>query len=362
MTWKPASIRRSRQRTRLGDRAGHAYACRDLGWARFHLGAFTDALACFRQALEMRIKQMEIELEGIESQRNRLMTGLPNVPHASVPVGKSDADNPVVRTWGEKPTFDFEPKAHWDIGPQLGILDFERAAEDRRRALHGAAAAPARGSSARSSTSCSTCTRASTATPRCCRRSWSTRATLAAPASSRSSSEDLFKTRRRPTDLRLYLIPTAEVPVTNLHARRDPRRRRAADRATRAYTPCFRSEAGSLRQGHARPHPPAPVRQGRARAVRRRPRRRYDELEALTQRRRGGAEARSSCTTASCELCTGDLGFAAAKTYDLEVWLPGQDAYREISLVLELRGLPGAAREDPLPAAAAAASRARRTR
>ena len=79
-----------------------------------------------------RIKQMEIELDGIESQRNRLMTGLPNLPHASVPVGKSAADNVVVRTWGEPRAFDFEPLAHWDLGPQLGIIDFERATKIAR--------------------------------------------------------------------------------------------------------------------------------------------------------------------------------------------------------------------------------------
>jgi seryl-tRNA synthetase len=130
-----------------------------------------------------RIKALEAELADVDRRRDAILLTVPNLPHESVPRGASPADNVEARTWGELPRFGFEPKPHWDLGAALGILDFERATR-----MSGARSAPARGSGARSSISCSTCTRASTATRKSSRRSSSTPRRSPAPAICRSSS------------------------------------------------------------------------------------------------------------------------------------------------------------------------------
>ena len=140
------------------------------------------------KARNQKIKQLEIELESVESQRNRLMTGLPNMPHATVPVGKTAADNVVVRTWGEPRSFDFEPLAHWDLGPQLGIIDFERATKIARARFAVLLGAGAQLERALINFMLDAAHGPSTATPRCSRRSWSTAPPCSAPASCRSSS------------------------------------------------------------------------------------------------------------------------------------------------------------------------------
>jgi seryl-tRNA synthetase len=135
-------------------------------------GLDPSAIFAENKARSARIRELEGELAAIEQRRDTTLLVLPNLPHDSVPVGKSAADNVEVRRWGTPPAFDFEPKPHWELGPALGILDFERAAKDVRRPILGACSAPAHASSARSSTSCSISTRASMATRKRNRRSW----------------------------------------------------------------------------------------------------------------------------------------------------------------------------------------------
>jgi seryl-tRNA synthetase len=271
-----------------------------------------------------KIKQLEIELDGVESQRNRLMTGLPNLPHASVPIGGSAADNVVVRTWGEPRQFDFEPLAHWDLGPQLGIIDFERAtkiARARFTVLMGAGAQLARAlinfmlqlhSSEHGYTEVEPPFLVNSAT-------------LFGTGQLPKFEQDLFKIGG---DWDLYLIPTAEVPVTNLYRGEILDGRLLPIRYT-AYTPCFRSEAGSYGadvRGLIRQHQFDKVELVKFTT----PEQSYDELEALTANAEEVLKRLELPYRTVC-LCTGDMGFAAAKTYDIEVWLPSQKTYREIS-------------------------------
>jgi seryl-tRNA synthetase len=271
-----------------------------------------------------KIKQLEVELDGIERQRVKILEVLPNLPHASVAIGTSAADNPVVRTWGEPGRFDFEPKAHWDLGPELGILDFERATKisgSRFAVLMGAGAQLERAlinymlhlhTSKHGYTEVQP-------------PFLVTGATLYGTGQLPKFEPDLFKIAG---DWDLYLIPTAEVPVTNLYRGEILDGRLLPLRYT-AYTPCFRSEAGSYGadvRGLIRQHQFDKVELVKFTA----PEQSYDELEALT------ADAEQVLQTLALPyrtvmLCTGDMGFSAAKTYDIEVWLPSQKTYREIS-------------------------------
>jgi seryl-tRNA synthetase len=271
-----------------------------------------------------KIKQMDVELESIERHRVKILELLPNLPHESVAVGHSSADNPVVRTWGEPRRFDFEPRAHWDLGPQLGILDFERATKisgSRFAVLMGAGAQLER------------------ALINYMLHLHTTRhgytevqppflvsaSTLYGTGNLPKFEADLFKIAG---DWDLYLIPTAEVPVTNLY-RGEILDGRDLPLKYTAYTPCFRSEAGSYGadvRGLIRQHQFDKVELVKFTV----PEASYDELEGLTadaeQILRGlGLPYRTVM------LCTGDMGFSAAKTYDIEVWLPSQQTYREIS-------------------------------
>jgi seryl-tRNA synthetase len=270
-----------------------------------------------------RIAALEAELAEVQADLQRVLERLPNVPHDSVPDGAGEHDNVVVRTWGEPPAFSFEPKAHWDLGPALGILDFERAAR-----MAGARFAVLLGDGARLE-------RALIqlmldlhgrehgyveVLPPFLVNARALFGTGQLP----KFEDDLFKVQ--PGDF--YLIPTAEVPVTNLHAD-EILEASQLPLAYCAYTPCFRSEAGSYGKdvrGLIRQHQFDKVELVRFAT----PDRSWDELETLTGHaeevlRRLGLAYRVSA------LCTGDLGNASAKTYDLEVWLPGQGAYREIS-------------------------------
>ena len=282
------------------------------------------ALMAEGQAHGARIKEHEAKLAEVETERDRLALTLPNLPHASVPAGTSDADNPEVRRHGQPPAFDFEPRAHWDIGPALGILDFERASK-----IAGARFAVLAGAGARLSRALidfmldlHTGEHGYTEVePPFLVRSDALVGTGNLP----KFEADLFKVAG---DWDLYLIPTAEVPLCNLH------REEIVDGAAlpiryAAYTPCFRSEAGSHGKdvrGLIRQHQFDKV-ELVAYAT---PEQSYDVLEELT----GHAETvlqRLELPYRTVTLCTGDMGFAAAKTYDIEVWLPGQQAYREIS-------------------------------
>ena len=250
---------------------------------------------------------------------------MPNLPHASVPVGKSAEDNVVVRTHGTPPVFDFTPKAHWDLGVALGILDFERAARmsgarfvgaARRRRAAGAGADPVHARRAH---------RASTATPKCEPPFLVSSAALTGTGNLPKFEEDLFKIAG---DWDLFLIPTAEVPLTNLH-REETLDGDALPLKYTAYTPCFRSEAGSYGadvRGLIRQHQFDKVELVKFT----RPEQSFDELESLTANAEKILQA-LGLAYRTVLLCTGDMGFASAKTYDIEVWLPSQQTYREIS-------------------------------
>jgi seryl-tRNA synthetase len=276
------------------------------------------------KARSQKIKQLEIELEGVEGQRNRLMTGLPNLPHTSVPIGKTAADNQVVRTWGEPRQFDFEPLAHWDLGPQLGIIDFERAtkiARARFAVLMGAGAQLERALINFMLQLHSTEHGYTEVEPPFLVNS----ATLFGTGQLPKFEPDLFKIGG---DWDLYLIPTAEVPVTNLYRGEILDGRLLPIRYT-AYSPCFRSEAGSYGadvRGLIRQHQFDKVELVKFTT----PEQSYDELEALTANAEEVLKRLELPYRTVC-LCTGDMGFSAAKTYDIEVWLPSQKTYREIS-------------------------------
>jgi seryl-tRNA synthetase len=271
-----------------------------------------------------KIKQLEVELDGIELQRSRLLAILPNLPHDSVPAGRSAADNQVVRTWGDPRTFDFEPKAHWDIGPALGIIDFERATKisgARFAVLMGAGAQLARALINFMLHLHTTEHGYLEVEPPFLVSS----STLFGTGQLPKFEQDLFKVAG---EWDLYLIPTAEVPVTNLH-RGEILDGRTLPLKYAAYTPCFRSEAGSHGadvRGLIRQHQFDKVELVKFCP----PDSSYDELERLT----ADAERVLQLLGLSYRtvlLCTGDTGFSAAKTYDIEVWLPSQHTYREIS-------------------------------
>jgi seryl-tRNA synthetase len=270
------------------------------------------------------IKRLEVQLDSVEYQRRQALLNLPNLPHASVPHGKSAADNQEVRRHGEPRTFDFEPKAHWDLGPQLGILDFERAAR-----MSGARFSVLVGAGARLERALINFMLDLHA-----REHGYTEveppfmvnaASLTGTGNLPKFEADLFKIAG---EWDLYLVPTAEVPLTNLHRSEILDGRTLPIRYT-AYTPCFRSEAGSYGQdvrGLIRQHQFDKVELVKLTT----PEQSYDELESLT----ANAEEvlkRLELPYRTMLLCTGDMGFAAAKTYDIEVWLPSQNAYREIS-------------------------------
>ena len=275
------------------------------------------------------VKRGETELKEVEAALEERLLVVPNVPHASVPDGRSDAENPVVRTFGEKPSFDFAAKAHWEIGEKLGILDQNRAAK-----LSGARFSVLWGQGARLERALITFmldlhTKEHGYTevyPPFLVKGDALRGTGNFP----KFEGDVFKTHRRdPDDTEpLYLVPTAEVPVTNLHADEILEAERLPLAYT-AYSPCFRSEAGSYGRdvrGLVRQHQFDKVELVRFCA----PENALAELELLT----GHAEEvlkRLNLHYRVVEHVTGDLTFSCTKGYDLEVWLPGQDAYREIS-------------------------------
>jgi seryl-tRNA synthetase len=276
------------------------------------------------EGLGDQLKAKEDELLALQTELNAMLLGIPNLPHDSVPDGSGEDDNLEIRRWGELPHFDFEPRDHVDLGEQLGLLDFETAAK-----LTGSRFSVIQGPLARLHRAL-TQFMLDTHTRRHGYRELyvpylvnadSLRGTGQLP----KFEADLFKTG---TDPEYYLIPTAEVPVTNLV--RDVIVE-AADLPLRftAHTPCFRSEAGSYgkdTRGMIRQHQFEKVEM--VQMVR--PQDSYRTLEELT----GHAEAILQALELPYRvvtLCSGDIGFSAAKTYDLEVWLPGQRKYREIS-------------------------------
>ena len=270
-----------------------------------------------------KIKSLDKSLADTQETLEKMLLGMPNIPHSSVPVGKDETDNPVIKTVGEPPGFEFEPKAHWDIGTQLGMLDFERAAKitGARFPLYYGAGARMERALINFMLDIHTQAHGYTETlpPFIVNRQSMTH-TGQLP----KFEEDLFKL----VDWDYYLIPTAEVPVTNIHQDEILAEAQLPVYYT-AYTPCFRSEAGSYgkdTRGLIRQHQFNKVELVKFTT----PQSSYDELESL----RADAETilkKLELPYQVIELCTGDLGFSAAKTYDLEVWMPAQGVYREIS-------------------------------
>jgi seryl-tRNA synthetase len=276
------------------------------------------------KARAQQIRQLEIQVDQTEQQRSALLMTLPNLPHASVPVGKSADDNQEVRRHGEPRAFDFEPKPHWEIGSALGILDFDRATRMSGTRFSVLIGAGARLSRALINFMLDVHAREHGYTevePPFLVNAGALRGTGNLP----KFEQDLFKIAG---EWDLYLIPTAEVPLTNLHREEILDGRLLPLRYT-AYTPCFRSEAGSYGadvRGLIRQHQFDKVELVKFTT----PEQSYDELESLTRNAESILE-RLGLPYRTMLLCTGDMGFAAAKTYDIEVWLPSQKTFREIS-------------------------------
>ena len=287
-------------------------------------GEPVDALIAAGQEQHAVIKAQEAKLESVEEARGAQALRIPNVPHASVPVGRSEDDNVEVRRHGEPPRFDFAPRPHWEIGPALGIVDFERAAR-----IAGARFAVLTGPGARLARALinfmldlHTGEHGYTEVEP---PFLANAAALTGTGNLPKFEHDLFKVAGH---WDLYLIPTAEVPLCNLH-REEILDGRLLPARYVAYTPCFRSEAGSYGKdvrGLIRQHQFDKV-ELVAFAT---PETSWEVHEALTRHAEVVLQ-RLGLPYRTVLLCTGDMGFAASKTYDLEVWLPGYDAYREIS-------------------------------
>jgi seryl-tRNA synthetase len=272
--------------------------------------------------LKEEIRKLEEETERVDAELAAAEQGIPNVPHDSVPPGSDETANRVERTWGEPRRFDFEPAAHWDLGPALGILDFERGVKLAGARFTVLTGAGARLSRALASFMLDLQTREhgyQEIAPPILNNADTFLGTGHLP----KFEADLFRTREG-----LYLVPTAEVPLTGLH-RDEILTGDLLPLKYTAWTPCFRAEAGAAgrdTRGIFRQHQFEKVEIVALTTPEDSP----AALEALT----GHAEEvlrRLELPYRVALLCTGDLGFASAKTYDLEVWLPSQNAYREIS-------------------------------
>ncbi|MGD0059653.1 MAG: serine--tRNA ligase [Verrucomicrobiia bacterium] len=270
-----------------------------------------------------RVSAIDAEVAGIDAKLQEILLMIPNLPHESVAVGKDSADNPEIRKWGEAPKFAFPPKAHWDIGEQLGILDFARAAK-----ISGSGFILYKGAGARLERALinflldlHTSQHGYTEVfpPFLINRN-----AMIGTGQLPKFEEDMYRLR----DEDMYLAPTAEVPVANIH-REEILREDQLPIYYCAYTPCFRREAGAAgkqTRGMIRVHQFDKVEM--IKFVK--PETSYDELEKLT------ANAERVLQLLGLHyrvvlLCTGDVGFASAKTYDIEVWAPGQNAYLEVS-------------------------------
>ena len=275
------------------------------------------------RALRDRIRQAEEQANKHNDEMRQVLARIPNLPHASVPAGKGAEQNVEVRRWGTPPKFEFTPKPHWELGEQLGVLDLERAAKisGARFAVYWDLGAKLERALANFMLDLHTRQHGYTEVlPPYLVNSASMYGTGQLP----KFASDLFKCEN--TDL--WLVPTAEVPLTNLYRDEVIEAARLPLSVT-AYTPCFRSEAGSYGKdvrGIIRQHQFQKVELVKFA----RPEDSYQQLEKLTQ----DAETvlqKPGLHYRVMALCTADLGFSAAKTYDLEVWLPGQQLYREIS-------------------------------
>lgn len=296
---------------------------RKIGMAKKNPELDVEALKAEIKAMGEKIKELDSELGEVEAELNQYMMTLPNKLSATTPIGEDENDNPIVRTWGEPRKFTFEPKPHWDIAEALGIMDFEKGvmlAQSRFTVLQGMGARMER---ALVNFMLDLHTKKHgylEVEPPFMVRS----AILEGTGQLPKFAEDLYKLQNDD----LWLIPTAEVPLTNLN-RESILDEKDLPKYYTAYTPCFRREAGSAGRdvrGLMRQHQFDKVEMVKVCT----PETSYDELEKLT------ADAEDVLKTLNLpyhvvNLCSGDIGFGSAKTYDLEVWLPSQNKYREIS-------------------------------
>ena len=286
-------------------------------------GEDAEAIVAEMRAVSSKIKELDKQLSASQEAIDQFLLGLPNVPHPTVPIGKDEADNPEVKAVGTLPDFSFEPQAHWDIGSRLNILDLERAARitGARFPLYFGAGARLERALINFMLDTHTVKHGYTEVlpPFMVNRESMTH-TGQLP----KFEEDLFKL----SGWDYFMVPTAEVPVTNIHQGEILDEDQLPLYYT-AYTPCFRSEAGSHgkdTRGLIRQHQFNKVELVKFSH----PESSYDELESLLD----NAETilkKLGLPYRVIELCTGDLGFSSAKTYDIEVWMPAQGVYREIS-------------------------------
>ena len=286
-----------------------------------------DASALIAETKELReqVEELGKAAEEYENRLQQILVGIPNIPHASVPVGKTADDNVEVRRWGAAPKFEFSPKPHWEIGEQLGVLDLERAAKlsGARFAVYWDMGARLERALANFMLDLHTGEHGYTEVlPPYLVNSDSMYGTGQLP----KFAADLFKVPHGDKDL--WLIPTAEVPVTNLY-RNEVLEAANLPISLTAYTPCFRSEAGSYGKdvrGIIRQHQFQKVEMVKFAQ----PEDSYEQLEKLTHDAEEVLQ-KLGLHYRVVALSTGDMGFSAAKTYDIEVWLPGQQLFREIS-------------------------------
>ena len=273
--------------------------------------------------LSSQVKALDEELKNVEQETNDFLLTIPNMPHDSVPVGRTEEDNETVRTWGEVPQLSFEPKEHWELGEKLGILDFDRASKIAGSRFSLYKGAGARLERALINFMLDMHTEDHNYTE-ILPPFIANRTTMTGTGQLPKFEEDLFKLE----GLDYFLIPTAEVPLTNIF-QKEILNEEELPVYFAAHTPCFRKEAGSYgkdTKGLIRQHQFNKVELVKFST----PATSDDELENLLLNaeevlKRLGIHYRV------VNLCTGDIGFSAAKTYDIEVWLPGQGVYREIS-------------------------------
>jgi len=288
-------------------------------------GQDADALISESKQLREQIQEREKVAGELEARLHEILAGIPNVPNETVPVGKTAEDNVEVRRWGKPPKFDFAPKPHWELGEQLGVLDLERAAKlsGARFAVYWDLGARLERALANFMLDLHTREHGYTEVlPPYMVNSDSMYGTGQLP----KFASDLFRVPHG--DKELWLIPTAEVPVTNLYRDEVLDASRLPISLT-AYTPCFRSEAGSYGKdvrGIIRQHQFQKVELVKFA----RPEDSYQQLEKLTHDAEEVLQ-KLGLHYRVMSLCTADLGFSSAKTYDIEVWLPGQQLFREIS-------------------------------
>lgn len=286
-------------------------------------GEDTSAIEDQTRQLGQEIQRLEDEAKQLEAAQRTLLLNVPNLPHEGAPIGSTPEENPVVRVWGEKPTFDFQPKSHIELGEKLGLFDFERAVKITGSAFTVYTGAGARLERTLINFLLDLHSRehgyTEVSTPFLIKAE-----SLVGTSQLPKFEEQLYRCDRD----ELYLAPTAEVPVTNLHRDEILRLDQLPIKYV-AYTPCFRREAGSAglgTRGLIRTHQFDKVELVKITT----PEKSFEELESLT------ADAEKVLQLLGLhyrviELCTGDIGFGSAKTYDIEVWAPGQNAYLEVS-------------------------------